>query len=1086
MHAIRQRAILGTMAQPTSLSDWALPAGRRQEAAALITAGDELLGTLDAGELTLDNADITINRMQVFSSGAIFIMYRTGSGSWSSILEGSRPPYADVQIHIQYGDQAGEIVVLNINNLHANTSSSFARFNVPSTYRSALDGIANGDTFILAVTRAIPNADAPTVTIDAVATGVGGTTVQLAATLAGGIYDTLDYAWTVGSGALDDATSATPTWTRPDVAATDLDIDIDLTVTARGTGSNATDGTSEAANAATIMTRVTVPPYVAYDEGLTFAIDGIATKPLSGSLDLSRSLADGSTLIFHVEGSPSDLGHIQRGATATATDVASSTLVFSGHILKADVTSIGPGDLVAIVIKATGKEQRLDKRILSAAAARRINVSASTSAQLDELVTIAGNEYLAGAVPAAATMLVGVGPGVTAGALLRGMADAQSITPDGLITLLVRSGFVAAADITIDHARPTSNYSADLDTAVGRVVANGAAVRFIATGTLKRVTGGGTTVAAANVSAPADIEIQVVDKVVARAAVAGKFAVKDELDGVWDPDKNHFEWSGVLGVGQSALVELHGTWRTEKIVAATMSNALARDLVLDVPLTDTAAITAAADKALIRQRQPIELLNLDTVLGADLPRLVPGDAVTVALALQQDLDVYQAVATDLWLVHGVKLTQTAAEQVSMRLLLSRRLPDYRERDYWSRAAMGGSSGRQIVIGSGGGAPQIAQLIPAQVLRLGGAVKTVSLNNYFSDPNGDMLTYVAVSSDPAKATVAIAGTVLTITPVAEGPTTVTVTASDASHSAAQQVAVTVNVNHPPAVNYAIPDQNIGIIDMLSLGDYFSDPDGDALTYTAVSSEEDNVDVVIDGETLTLVGVRLGTATVTVTASDGLQSVVQMFDVTVTTVSMAWNTPGAFTFEIPAAWTRVSITLNGARGGGGGGGGSLLGPGRAGGVGGSGGGGANGFAGEAGEKDSVTSFWTGGGGGGGSAGGSSSAEYAGVTSMARGGGGGRGGNGAWAHSSDIKRGGNGGSGYAGRFTGGSGGSPVGNGSKGQTGRAGNTQIFERTVGMGNLVITFTVGSPGTGGGGGQEGGGSGRRGRNGSIMIMHDPL
>ena len=206
------------MAQPNALSDWVLPAGRLQEAAALITAGDELLGTLDAGELTLDNADITINRIQVFSSGATFIMYRSGSGSWSSILEGAQPPYADVQIHIQYGDQAGEIVVLNINNLHANTSSSFARFNVPSSSRSALNGIANGDTFILAVTRAIPNADAPAVTIDAVVVGFGGTTAQLSATLVDGIYDTLDYAWTVGSGALDDATSAAPTWTRPDVA----------------------------------------------------------------------------------------------------------------------------------------------------------------------------------------------------------------------------------------------------------------------------------------------------------------------------------------------------------------------------------------------------------------------------------------------------------------------------------------------------------------------------------------------------------------------------------------------------------------------------------------------------------------------------------------------------------------------------------------------------------------------------------------------------------------------------------------------------------------------------------------------------
>ena len=73
------------MAQPTALSDWVLPAGRMQEAAALITAGDELYregvhGSLDDGELTLDNADITINRIRVFSFGATLRLNRSGAG----------------------------------------------------------------------------------------------------------------------------------------------------------------------------------------------------------------------------------------------------------------------------------------------------------------------------------------------------------------------------------------------------------------------------------------------------------------------------------------------------------------------------------------------------------------------------------------------------------------------------------------------------------------------------------------------------------------------------------------------------------------------------------------------------------------------------------------------------------------------------------------------------------------------------------------------------------------------------------------------------------------------------------------------
>ena len=142
-----------------TLSDWSLPAGRTQEAAALITAGDELYragveGSLDDGELTLDNAEITINRIRSVGFGAQLTLNQSGAiDSWSSILEGTMPPYADVQIHLQYGDQPGEIIVLDIDDLD-DAGGSFARFDIPSADQGALDGIASGDAFILAVTRA--------------------------------------------------------------------------------------------------------------------------------------------------------------------------------------------------------------------------------------------------------------------------------------------------------------------------------------------------------------------------------------------------------------------------------------------------------------------------------------------------------------------------------------------------------------------------------------------------------------------------------------------------------------------------------------------------------------------------------------------------------------------------------------------------------------------------------------------------------------------------------------------------------------------------------------------------------------------
>ena len=96
---------------------------------------------------------------------------------------------------------------------------------------------------------------APSVTINAVPAGAEGTTVTLTATVTGGAYDELDYAWTVESGNLADTDTATPTWTRPSVTST-TDYDIDLTVTARGTGTNATDGTTDDATAATVTATV--------------------------------------------------------------------------------------------------------------------------------------------------------------------------------------------------------------------------------------------------------------------------------------------------------------------------------------------------------------------------------------------------------------------------------------------------------------------------------------------------------------------------------------------------------------------------------------------------------------------------------------------------------------------------------------------------------------------------------------------------------------------------------------------------------------------------------------------------------------
>ena len=91
----------------------------------------------------------------------------------------------------------------------------------------------------------LPNASAPTVTIGAIGTVRENTTQALVATVAGGTYDHLSYAWQVvsGGGTITGAGSHV-TYNPPDVTA-DTPVQVRVTVTAVGSGGNAQSGTSD-------------------------------------------------------------------------------------------------------------------------------------------------------------------------------------------------------------------------------------------------------------------------------------------------------------------------------------------------------------------------------------------------------------------------------------------------------------------------------------------------------------------------------------------------------------------------------------------------------------------------------------------------------------------------------------------------------------------------------------------------------------------------------------------------------------------------------------------------------------------------
>ncbi len=170
-------------------------------------------------------------------------------------------------------------------------------------------------------------------------------------------------------------------------------------------------------------------------------------------------------------------------------------------------------------------------------------------------------------------------------------------------------------------------------------------------------------------------------------------------------------------------------------------------------------------------------------------------------------------------------------------------------------------------------PVVASPIPDLPLLLGGTPFTVDLDTVFLDPNGDPLVYTCQSSVPGVASVGnCTGGTLTVTAVAEGSATITVTASDGSGNVSDMFVVTVTTNLPPVVVAPPDDATLVLGDAplgIDLAAVFTDPEGDALSYTC-SSSAPGVASVADcaGGTLTVTAVSAGLATITATASDGV--------------------------------------------------------------------------------------------------------------------------------------------------------------------------------------------------------------------------
>ena len=158
-------------------------------------------------------------------------------------------------------------------------------------------------------------------------------------------------------------------------------------------------------------------------------------------------------------------------------------------------------------------------------------------------------------------------------------------------------------------------------------------------------------------------------------------------------------------------------------------------------------------------------------------------------------------------------------------------------------------------------------IAEQTLEVG-ETADLDLPGYFSDPDGDALAFAATVTDAAVIGASVDGRALTVSAAAKGQATVTITATDTDGLAATQAFAVTVPNRPPLASGSIAERSLeaGETADLDLSDYFSDPDGDALAFTATVSDAQVAGIEVSDGELTATALAKGAATVTVTATD----------------------------------------------------------------------------------------------------------------------------------------------------------------------------------------------------------------------------
>ncbi len=170
------------------------------------------------------------------------------------------------------------------------------------------------------------------------------------------------------------------------------------------------------------------------------------------------------------------------------------------------------------------------------------------------------------------------------------------------------------------------------------------------------------------------------------------------------------------------------------------------------------------------------------------------------------------------------------------------------------------------------APRLVRPLPDTTLLLQGSTLQEDLLQHFSDPDSDRLFFRVDNADESVVAASLNGSSLNLSPRATGSTIITVTAFDPQAlQAFDSFEVTVtNANRPPEITKTIPDTTLSLDGPeveADLTQYFADPDGDNLTFTASSSDAGIVSAGLSDNLIRLTAAAVGEAEITIRASDG---------------------------------------------------------------------------------------------------------------------------------------------------------------------------------------------------------------------------